>query len=107
MIGAIPHFRESPLFTAAEKAVLRLAEAMAGEKQGPYDEIFADLRKYDREKQIVVLGWKTGIWLGYGRRLSAGRTRGPGFMPDSPQSSIWLAKTVWKEDERASGTWLQ
>jgi len=94
MIGAIPHFRESPLFTAAEKAVLRLAEAMAGEKQGPYD---------DREKQIVVLGGKTGIWLGYGRRLSAGSTRGRGFMRDSPQSSIWLAKTVWKEDERASG----
>jgi hypothetical protein len=46
MVEAIPNFRESSLFTAAEKAALRLADAMAGDhKQAPYDEIFAELRK--------------------------------------------------------------
>ena len=68
MVEAIPNFRESALFTSAEKAALRLADAMAGDhKQAPYDEIFAELRKYYSEEQIVALGWKTGIWLGYGR----------------------------------------
>ena len=33
----------------------RLADAMAGDhKQAPYDEIFAELRKYYREEQIVA-----------------------------------------------------
>ena len=72
MIAAIPNFRESPLFTPAEKAALRLADAIAGDhKQAPYDEIFADLRTYYSEEQIVALGWKAGIWLGYGRLVAA------------------------------------
>ncbi len=45
-----------------------LADEMAGNhKAAPFDEIFAELRKYYTEKQIVTLGWKAGIWLGYGR----------------------------------------
>jgi len=44
MIAALPHFRESPLFTPAERAALRLADAMAGDhKHAPYDEIFVEL----------------------------------------------------------------
>jgi alkylhydroperoxidase family enzyme len=72
MIEAIPNFRESPLFTPAEKAAMRLGDAMAGDhKRAPYDEIFAELRKYYSEKQIVTLGWKAGMWLGYGRLVHA------------------------------------
>jgi hypothetical protein len=45
---------------------------MAGDhKQAPYDQIFAELRKYYSEEQIVALGWKTGIWLGDGRLVHA------------------------------------
>ena len=69
---AIPHFRESPLFTAAEKAALQLADAMAGDhKNASYDEIFSELKKYYTEEQIVALGWKIGMWLGYGRLVHA------------------------------------
>jgi alkylhydroperoxidase family enzyme len=72
MIAALPNFRKSALFTPAEKAALRLADAMAGDhKQAPYDEIFADLRQYYSEEQIVALCWKTGMWLGYGRMVHA------------------------------------
>jgi hypothetical protein len=47
MLKAIPNFLEGSLFTSAKKAALRLADAMVGDhKQAPYDEIFADLRKY-------------------------------------------------------------
>jgi len=72
MIAALPHFRESPLFTPAEKAALRLADAIAGDHQhAPYDEIFAELREYYSEEQIVALCWRAGIWLGYGRMVTA------------------------------------
>jgi alkylhydroperoxidase family enzyme len=68
----IPHFRDSPLFTPAEKAALALADAMAGDhKNAPYDEIFGELRKHYTEEQIVTLGWKAGMWLGYGRLVHA------------------------------------
>ena len=72
MVSAIPNFRESPLFTPAEKAALRLADAMAGDhKRAQYDEIFAELRRFYSEEQIVAMGWKTGMWLGYGRLVHA------------------------------------
>jgi alkylhydroperoxidase family enzyme len=72
MVEAISDFRESQLFSPAEKAALSLADAMAGDhKRAPYDKIFADLRKYYSEEQIVALGWKTGVWLGYGRLVHA------------------------------------
>ena len=54
MVDAVPNFRESPLFTPAEKAAMRLADAMAGDhKHAPFDEIFAELRKHYTEEQIV------------------------------------------------------
>jgi alkylhydroperoxidase family enzyme len=72
MIAAVPNFQKSSLFTPAEKAAMRLGDAMAGDhKRAPFDEIFEELRKYYTEKQIVTLGWKAGIWLGYGRLVHA------------------------------------
>lgn len=72
MLDAIPNFQTSPLFTPAEKAALRLADAMAGaHKQMNFDEIFAELRKYYTEEQIVELGWRTSTFIGYGRLVYA------------------------------------
>jgi alkylhydroperoxidase family enzyme len=72
MVDEVPNFRESPLFTAAEKAAMRLADAMAGDhKRAPFDEIFADLRKYYSEEQIVELGWRASVFIGYGRLVYA------------------------------------
>jgi alkylhydroperoxidase family enzyme len=72
MVAEIPNFRESKLFTPQEKAALALANAMAGNHlKADYEQIFADLRKYYSEEQIVAMGWKTGIWLGYGRLVHA------------------------------------
>ena len=43
MVEALPRFRDSAFFSPAEKAALRLADAMAGDlKQARYDEIFAE-----------------------------------------------------------------
>ncbi|HTY56911.1 MAG TPA: hypothetical protein VMB26_17020 [Candidatus Binataceae bacterium] len=72
MVAEIPTFRESKLFTSQEKAALAFANAMAGKHlEADYEQIFADLREYYSEEQIVALGWKTGIWLGYGRLVHA------------------------------------
>ena len=72
MVDAVPNFRESPLFTPAEKAAMRLADAMAGDhKHAPFDEIFAELRRHYTEEQIVELGWRTSVFIGYGRLVYA------------------------------------
>ena len=72
MVDAVPNFRESPLFTPAEKAAMSLADAMAGDhKHAAFDEIFAELRKYYTEEQIVELGWRASVFIGYGRLVYA------------------------------------
>src|SRR2546430_16997362 len=72
MVDAVPNFRQSPLFTEAEKAAMALADAMAGDHtRAPFDEIFAELRKHYGEEQIVELGWRTSVFIGYGRLVYA------------------------------------
>jgi alkylhydroperoxidase family enzyme len=72
MVDAVPNFRQSPLFTPAEKSAMALADAMAGDhKHAPFDEIFAELRKHYGEEQIVELGWRTSVFIGYGRLVYA------------------------------------
>ncbi len=72
MVYEVPNFGKSPLFTPAEKAAMRLADAMAGDhKNAPYEEIFAEMRKYYTEEQVVELGWRTSVFIGYGRLVYA------------------------------------
>jgi len=72
MVDAVPKFGESPLFTPSEKAAMALADAMAGDhKRAPFDEIFAELRNHYSEEQIVELGWRTSVFIGYGRLVYA------------------------------------
>jgi len=72
MVDEVPNFRKSPLFTPQEKAAMSLADAMAGaHTKAPFDEIFAELRKYFSEEQIVELGWRTSVFIGYGRLVYA------------------------------------
>ena len=72
MVDAVPNFRQSPLFTAAEKAAMALADAMAGDhKNAPYEQIFDEMRKYYTEQQVVELGWRASVFIGYGRLVFA------------------------------------
>ena len=54
-IDAVMRFRESDLFTPEEKAALALAEAMTATPAVIADELFADVRRYFDEKQLVEL----------------------------------------------------
>ena len=57
MVEAIPNFRESRCSALQRKRLSGWPDAMAGDhKRASYDEIFAELRKYYSEEQIVALG---------------------------------------------------
>src|SRR5919202_5397935 len=54
-IAAIEHYAESPLFSDAEKAALRLAEAMSQTPAAISDEVFGAAREHFTEPQLVEL----------------------------------------------------
>ena len=52
---AVSKFRESGLFTEAEKAALEVAEAMTETPQRVTDDLFRDLQRYYSDAMIVEL----------------------------------------------------
>ena len=52
---AVLKFRESGLFTEAEKAALEVAEAMTATPQRVTDDLFRDLQRYYSDAMIVEL----------------------------------------------------
>jgi len=51
---------------------MALADAMAGDhKNAPYEKIFDEMRKYYSEQQVVELGWRASVFIGYGRLVFA------------------------------------
>ena len=72
MVAAVASYETSDLFTPAEKAAIRLADAMAGDhKRADFDAIFAELRKHYTQTQVVELGWRASVFIGYGRLVYA------------------------------------
>jgi alkylhydroperoxidase family enzyme len=71
MIAALPHYRESDLFTPREKAALRLADTMARDHRRVSDDLFEELREHFSESEIMAVGWRAGIFIGYGRLVYA------------------------------------
>ncbi len=54
-IAALPDFRTSPLFDDAERAALEVAEAMTRAPADISDELFARVRAYYDDAQLVEL----------------------------------------------------
>lgn len=54
-VAAIWDFRVSPLYSEAERVALDFAIAAAGQPNGVTDAMFADMRKYWNETQIVEI----------------------------------------------------
>ena len=71
MIRALPNFRDSDLFTPAEKAAFKFADVIAGNHFSVNQELFDELRQYYSEPQIMALGWRMAIFTGYGRLVYA------------------------------------
>ena len=56
-IDALAHFRDSDLFSEAEKVALELAEAATALPHDVSDELFARLREHYSDAQIVELSY--------------------------------------------------
>jgi alkylhydroperoxidase family enzyme len=71
MLAAIANYQNSPLFTPREKAAFHFAEMMAGDHKQISQELFGELRQYFTEQEILELGWRIAIFVGYGRLVYA------------------------------------
>jgi alkylhydroperoxidase family enzyme len=71
MVAELPHYRDSKLLTAREKAAVRYAEVLAGNHKTAGPELFDELRKHFTEAEIVDLGWRIVTFVGYGRFIYA------------------------------------
>jgi alkylhydroperoxidase family enzyme len=93
MLAAIPTYEQSPLFTPSEKAALHFADLMAGDHKKISDGLFARLRQYFTEAEILELGWRIAIFVGYGRLVYAlgledvGKLCPPSVMHEQEQPS--------------------
>jgi len=71
MLAAIRHYQDSPLFTPREKAAFHFAEMMAGNHKQISQDLFDELRQHFSEPEILELGWRIAIFVGYGRLVYA------------------------------------
>ena len=71
MIKDLPNFQDSALFTPREKAALRFADTLARDHKQVSQDLFDELRTYYSEPEIMALGWRMAIFIGYGRLVYA------------------------------------
>jgi alkylhydroperoxidase family enzyme len=71
MLAALPQYQDSPLFTPREKAALHFAEMMAGDHKQISQDLFDELRQHFSEPEILALGWRIAIFVGWGRLSAA------------------------------------
>ena len=69
LVQEIPRWRESTMLTPREKAAIHYAEVLAGDHKKADQALFDELRKYFTEEDIIDLGWRIVIFVGYGRFL--------------------------------------
>ena len=68
---ALPNFKDSDMFTPAEKAALKFADVIAGNHFSVTQELFDELHQFYTDRQIMALGWRCAIFTGYGRLVYA------------------------------------
>ncbi len=71
MLATIPHYQNSPLFTPREKAAFHFAEMVAGNHKQISQDLFDELHQYFSDREILELGWRIAIFVGYGRLVYA------------------------------------
>jgi alkylhydroperoxidase family enzyme len=71
LLAALQHYQDSPLFTPREKAAFHFAEMMAGNHKQISQDLFDELRQSFSEPEILELGWRIAIFIGYGRLVYA------------------------------------
>ena len=71
MVQALPDFRGSDLFTPREKAAIAFAKTLATDHRLVSQELFDELNEHFSEPEIMALGWRMAIFIGYGRLVYA------------------------------------
>ncbi len=71
LIQEIPHYRDSKLLSARDKAAIHYAEVLAGDHKRADQALFDELREHFTEADIIDLGWRIVTFVGYGRFLHA------------------------------------
>lgn len=71
MVQALPRYRDSTVFSEAEKVAIRYADVLAGDHKSASDTLFDDLREHYNESEILDLGWRITSFIGYGRLIRA------------------------------------
>jgi len=88
MVLALPNFDTSDLFTPAEKAALRFTETMAGDHRSVSQALFDELKTHYSEPEIMALGWRMAIFIGYGRLVYATGLESVGAPCALPQAQV-------------------
>ena len=70
LIAALRQDPQGPLFDDREKAAFRLVDVLAGDHHKASDELYDDLRQHFTEREIITLGWRISMFVGYGRFLA-------------------------------------
>jgi alkylhydroperoxidase family enzyme len=71
MIEALPLFEESELFSTPEKIAIRFADVLAGDHTQASSALFDQMKEHYTQPQIMALGWRAAIFIGYGRLVYA------------------------------------
>lgn len=71
MLQALPHFADSDLFDEKEKVALEFTEMMATNHLAIGDEMMDKLKRLYSEPEIMAIGWRAAIFIGYGRLVYA------------------------------------
>ncbi len=71
LVAELPHYAQSELFTSAEKTAIQYADILAGDHRQASQELFDELRQHFTEPEIVDLGWRISMFVGYGRFIHA------------------------------------
>lgn len=70
LVTAVRNDPQGELFDEREKAAFRFADVLAGDHRKASDELYDDLRKHFTEREIITLGGRISIFVGYGRFLA-------------------------------------
>ena len=70
LITAVREDPQGDCFDEREKAAFRLVDVLAGDHHKASDALYDDLRKHFTEREIITLGWRIAMFVGYGRLLA-------------------------------------
>lgn len=70
LVSAVRNDPQGERFDEREKAAFRLADVIAGDHHKAKDALYDDMRQHFSEREIVTLGWRISIFVGYGRFLA-------------------------------------